>query len=76
MSGVSIQPECVSVFNEIKLGHKFRYIVYALTPNLREITVLKKAVPRKSEYLSIQAVASYVFLTYIIHVSNSLDAIR
>ena len=47
MSGVTVQPECVAVFNEIKLGHKFRYIVYALTPNLREITVLKKAMPRK-----------------------------
>lgn len=46
MSGVSVQPECVSVFNDIKLGHKYRYIVYALTPNLREITVLKKASPQ------------------------------
>jgi cofilin len=42
-SGVQVQPCCVEVFNQIKLGHKFRYIVYALTKDLKEITVLKTA---------------------------------
>ena len=40
-SDVGVQPECVKVFNEIKIGHKYRYIVYALTDDLREIQVLK-----------------------------------
>lgn len=48
MSGVSVQPECVAAFNEIKLGHMYRYIIFALTPNLREITVIKKASPQAS----------------------------
>lgn len=44
-SGVAVQQSCVTVFNDIKLGHKFRYIVYSLTDDLREIQVLKTALP-------------------------------
>ena len=42
---MGVQPECVKVFNEIKIGHKYRYIVYALTDDLREIQVLKTGPP-------------------------------
>ena len=42
---MGVQPECVNVFNEIKIGHKYRYIVYALTDDLREIQVLKTGPP-------------------------------
>jgi len=45
-SGVSVQPCCVQAFNDIKLGHKYRYIIYALTTDLKEITVLKTAPPK------------------------------
>jgi len=44
-SGVSVNQECVTAYNDIKLGHKFRYIVYALTDDLKEIRVLKTAQP-------------------------------
>jgi len=44
-SGVSVNPECATAFNDIKLGHKFRYIIYALTEDLRQIRVLKTAPP-------------------------------
>ena len=44
-SGVSVQPSCVQAFNDIKLGHKYRYIIYSLTDDLREIRVLKAAAP-------------------------------
>jgi len=44
-SGVTVQSACVEAFNDIKLGHKFRYIVYSLTPDLRQIRVLKTAPP-------------------------------
>jgi len=44
-SGVSVNQECVTAYNDIKLGHKFRYIVYALTDDLKEIRVLKTAAP-------------------------------
>jgi len=47
-SGVSVAQDCVTVFNEIKLGHKFRYIVYALTDDLKQIRVLKAAPPSSS----------------------------
>ena len=42
-SGVSVHPECVELFNDIKLKHNHRYIVYALTDDLRQIRVLKTA---------------------------------
>ena len=48
-SGVSVNPECVTAYNDIKLGHKFRYLVYALTDDLKEIRVLKTA-PTSSTY--------------------------
>eukprot|EP00918_Siedleckia_nematoides_P074333 GHVU01162404.1.p1 GENE.GHVU01162404.1~~GHVU01162404.1.p1 ORF type:complete len:147 (+),score=15.63 GHVU01162404.1:77-517(+) len=44
-SGVAVKPECVSVFNDIKLKHMYRFIVYALTPDLREIEVHQTAPP-------------------------------
>jgi len=44
-SGVSVNPECVTAYNDIKLGHKYRYIIYALTDDLKEIRVLKTAAP-------------------------------
>lgn len=42
-SGVSVNETCVKVFNEIKLQHCYRYIIYTLTPDLRQIDVLKTA---------------------------------
>lgn len=42
-SGVAVKPECITIFNDIKLGHKFRYIVYSLTDDLTHIRVLKTA---------------------------------
>lgn len=47
-SGVSVQADCVTIFNDIKLGHKYRYIVYSLTDDLTQIRVLKTALPAAS----------------------------
>jgi len=44
-SGVTVQQDCIVTFNDLKLGHKFRYIVYSLTDNLEQIRVLKTAPP-------------------------------
>ena len=44
-SGVTVQQDCIITFNDLKLGHKFRYIVYSLTDNLEQIRVLKTAPP-------------------------------
>ena len=42
-SGVSVADECLAAYNEIKLGHKHKYIIYKLSPDLREVIVAKKA---------------------------------
>lgn len=44
-SGVGVQSECITAFNDIKLGHKYRYIVYSLNEDLTKIRVLKTAPP-------------------------------
>ena len=44
-SGVSVHQDCVTAFNEVKLGHKFRYVIYSLTDDLKQVHVLKKAPP-------------------------------
>jgi hypothetical protein len=46
-SGVTVHPDCVPIFNELKIGHKFRYIIYSLTDDLHQIRVLKTAPPSK-----------------------------
>jgi hypothetical protein len=42
-SGVAVSDECKTVFQEIKLGHKYRYVIFRLTEDLKQIVVEKKA---------------------------------
>lgn len=42
-SGVTVCDDCVRVFNEIKLGHKWQYVIYKLTDDLKRIIVEEKA---------------------------------
>lgn len=46
-SGVSVDDQCKIAFQEIKLGHKHRYVVYKLTDDLKQIVVDTKADPSK-----------------------------
>ena len=46
-SGVEVDDDCKNSFIEMKLGHKYRYIIYGLTDDLRQIVVLKTAQPCK-----------------------------
>ena len=36
---VSVAPECVSKFNELKLGKSIKYIIYKLSDDYKEIVV-------------------------------------
>jgi len=38
-SGVTIAPECISVFNELKLSKKIKYIIYKLSDDYKEVVV-------------------------------------
>jgi len=43
-SGVSVTPECVSAFNELKLGRgAVKYIIYKLSDDYKEIVVEEKS---------------------------------
>jgi len=38
-SGISIAPECVSKFNELKLNKKIKYIIYKLDDDYKQIVI-------------------------------------
>ncbi|KAL9002831.1 MAG: hypothetical protein Q9188_004256 [Gyalolechia gomerana] len=38
-SGVTVSPECISKFNELKLGKSIKYIIYKLSDDYKEIVV-------------------------------------
>jgi len=38
-SGVSVAPECVSTFNELKLGKSLKWIIYKISDDWKEIVV-------------------------------------
>ena len=39
LCSVSVSPECVSTFNELKLGKTTKYIIYKLSDDYKEIVV-------------------------------------
>jgi len=38
-SGVAVSPDCISKFNEMKLGKKIKYIIFKLSDDYKEIVV-------------------------------------
>jgi len=42
-SGVKVEDSCKIHFQDIKLGHKYRYVIFRLTPDFKAITVDKAA---------------------------------
>ncbi|KAF2446527.1 cofilin [Karstenula rhodostoma CBS 690.94] len=38
-SGVSVSPECISAFNDLKLGKDTKYIIYKISDDWKEIVV-------------------------------------
>lgn len=38
-SGVTVSPECVSAFNDLKLGKSTKWIIYKLSDNQKEVVV-------------------------------------
>jgi len=52
-SGVEVDEACKNSFIDLKLGHKYRYIIYSLTDDMKQIVVLKTAQPCKLNYSSL-----------------------
>jgi len=44
-SGVSVNPECKTEFHNLKMNHAYRYIIFALSDDLKEVCVLSKKDP-------------------------------
>ncbi len=50
-SGVAVEDCCKLTFQDLKLGHKYRYVIFRLSADYKAITVDKTADPSKSTTL-------------------------
>ena len=41
-SGVAVSDECLKVYEEVKMGHKWLYIIYRISDDLSKIVVEEK----------------------------------
>jgi len=41
MSGIAIDDDCVHKFNELKLAHSYRYLIYKISDDLTQVVVEK-----------------------------------
>ncbi|TFY78958.1 hypothetical protein EWM64_g5048 [Hericium alpestre] len=48
-SGVSVNPDCLQQFQELKLGKKLKYIIFTLSPDNTEVVVAKTSTSRDYE---------------------------
>ena len=49
MSGIKINPECVSEFNDFKMGRsKFSYLTFAVSADLKEIKIERRGATEES----------------------------
>ena len=45
VTAIKVSDECMAAWNEFKIGHKFRYVIFNFSQDLSEIVVEKKAEP-------------------------------
>lgn len=53
-SGVAVSDECIRVYDEIKMGHQWLYIIYRVSEDLRTIIVEEKAGHGKLQVLQVK----------------------
>jgi len=42
ITGISVDDECISVFTELKIGHKYRFITFTFSADLKKIIIDQK----------------------------------
>ena len=45
LTAIKVADECIAAWNEIKIGHKYRYVIFDMSKDMKEVVVLKKAEP-------------------------------
>jgi cofilin len=43
LTAIKVADECIAAWNEIKIGHKYRYVLFTFSPDLASVIVEKKA---------------------------------
>jgi len=49
MTGIAIHDDCVNRFNELKLAHSYRYVLFKMSPDLKHV-VLEKTAPSSASW--------------------------
>jgi len=45
LTAIKVADECLTAWNEIKIGHKHRYVIFDISKDMKEVVVLKTAEP-------------------------------
>ena len=48
LTAIKVHDDCMPVWNDIKIGHKYRYVIFTFSDDLRHIVVEKTADPSKT----------------------------
>ena len=48
MTAIKVHDDCMPVWNDIKIGHKYRYVIFNFSQDLRHVIVEKTAEPSKT----------------------------
>jgi cofilin len=49
LTAIKVGDDCISAWNDIKIGHKNRYVLFSFSDDLEKVVVLKQA-PKESTY--------------------------
>ena len=48
MTAIKVHDDCMPVWNDIKIGHKYRYVIFNFSKDLQYVVVEKTAPPEKT----------------------------
>ena len=48
LTAIKVHDDCIPIWNDIKIGHKYRYVIFNFSDDLRYVTVEKTAEPSKT----------------------------
>jgi len=48
MTAIKLHDDCMPIWNDIKIGHKYRYVIFGFSEDLRHVIVEKAAEPDKT----------------------------
>jgi hypothetical protein len=53
ITGIKVADECIPIWNDIKLGHKYRYVIFSFSADLATVAVETTALLSKTATISL-----------------------